>query len=173
MYDQHRTTALLLAGRTIDSFATVGQARELRRLAAPRGLTVAVACDETYRGAPSEPEDDLHVRLAIGVPIATVTVNEAPFGPVDSASVADALDKVAAVGELWWRQVGRELGPYARFSPASRRASLPQRLKSAFRGVAFDGPDLVRTEDHVHLVAAGPLSTALLARGTVGRVAVG
>lgn len=135
MYDGRRTSALLIAGRVLDQcFPTVGHVRALRRLAAPRGLTVVVAGDETYRGAPSEPEDPLPVRVAIGVPILVVTADDPPLGPVDPAAVNDALELVGGVGELWWRTVGRELGAAAVFAPAQRRASLPERLQALLRG---------------------------------------
>jgi hypothetical protein len=173
MDDGQRTSALLLAGRVLDQyFPTVGHVLALRRLAEPRGLTVVVAGDETYRGAPSQPDDSLHARVAIGVPIVVVTADDSPLGPINLVAVTDALERVQAVGQLWWRSVARELGPSPMFTAEQRKASLPERLRRAFEGVAFDGPDLARTEDRIHLVAAGPLASALLARGKLGELPV-
>jgi hypothetical protein len=168
------TSALLIAGRVLDSYApTVGHVAALRELVAGvPDVAVIVAGDETYDGAPSQPEESLYSRVVIGVVIAEVTADDELHGPLALDQLRAGLAAIATRGEQLWRAVADQIGAgsMAQFDAAQRRAALPESLRAAHVGVGFDGPDLATQPDLVHLVAAGPLSRAVLAFGIAGTI---
>ena len=172
MYDPSRPTALLLAGRVLDStFPQVRHLHTLRELAGEVDeLSVVLCSDETYRG-PSEPEDSLHCRVAIGMIFGAVTADDTPLGPLSPDSAMRALQRIQEVPKSWWNKAADALGPSHSFSPAARRKGLTdERIRRGYVGVAFDGPDLARAADRIHIVATGPLARARIARGKLSEL---
>ena len=165
--DARCTTAALLAGRVIDEYvATVGHLREIRKLSARQDdVAVVVAGHEDYAGAPSDPAEGLYSRIAIGLVVAAIRVGD-PLGPIAPHTLMAGLTNATRIPKDFWQQVAKQLGPAEPlFAPATRRAALPEGLRDSYEGIAFDGPDLLTTSDHIHLVATGPLASAVLVEG--------
>ncbi len=168
------TLAMVVAGRSIDSYVTTyGMLKRMRSIAAEvPDLAVVAATDETVYDTPPNDNDSLNARVVIGV-VAVRSQSEIKRGvsavpmAVEVDAVQAALEKARAIDAAVWTRLAAVL-PYKvlGYTAAARRASLSPEQREQWAGVAFNGPDLLDTTERVHLVANGPLSTAILARGT-------
>lgn len=168
------TRALIVAGRAIDSYTlTIGHLATLRdAVRRVPDLDVVVAQDEaTYE--PPDPAKKLHARVVVGhvleqVPSETRRgVTADPYGPLDLDRLRAGLARARALDDFTTQRLARLLprAPMG-FTPAQRAATLTPAQRPGWAGVAYDATDFAATLPMLHLVAAGSLASAILARGT-------
>ncbi|MFO0553360.1 MAG: hypothetical protein U0271_33560 [Polyangiaceae bacterium] len=169
-----RTLALVVAGRSLDSYLTThGMLERLRSITAEvPGLEVIVATNETAYDSPPSKDEPLDARVVIGIVVTRAQSEVSPgetAAPlaIDVQSVEAGLEKARAIdGTIWMRLAAVLPRKVLGYTAAARRASLSPEQREEWAGVAFNGPDLLDTTDRVHLVATGPLATAILTRGS-------